>query len=126
MGAGGAKARHRRKRRRLNKTPPQPWENCGGVTLKPKPLIDGLTHGVPSMATSQSDDVEELINRLCGPLSAGDRGDFRRAAEAALAQLPCSGPGIAFRTLRELFRSYFHPPDDHAVCGPRHQRRSRS
>jgi|SRR5215813_7636583 len=78
------------------------------------------------MATSQSDDVEELINRLCGPLSAGDRGDFRRAAEAALAQLPCSGPGIAFRTLRELFRSYFHPPDDHAVCGPRHQRRRSS
>ena len=72
------------------------------------------------MATS--DDVEQAISRFCGPLSVADRAAFRAAAENALAQLPCSGPGIAYRTLRDVFRQYFHPPDDHvAGATPRHR-----
>ena len=54
-------------------------------------------------------DAEQLINRFCVPLNVGDRAAFRAAAESALAQLPCTGPGIAYRTLREVFRQYFHP-----------------
>jgi hypothetical protein len=62
------------------------------------------------MATS--DDVEQAISRFCGPLSVADRAAFRAAAENALAQLPCSGPGIAYRTLRDVWRGFFRPPDD--------------
>jgi len=73
------------------------------------------------LATSGDIDAE-LITRFCGALNVGDRADFRRAAEAALAQLPCSGPGIAYRTLWDVFRQYFHPPDDHvAGATPRHR-----
>jgi hypothetical protein len=51
------------------------------------------------MPISDDVDPEQLINRFCGPLNGGDRAAFRAAAENALAQLPCSGPGIAYRTL---------------------------
>ena len=68
------------------------------------------------MAISRSDDidVEQLISRFCGSLAPADRAAFRSAAESALAQLPCVGPGIAYRVLRELWLSHhFRPPSDH-------------
>jgi hypothetical protein len=74
------------------------------------------------MATSRSDDIdtERLISRFCGSLAPADRGDFRVAAEIALAAIACNGEGVAYRTLREVWRTWFHPPADHAVVGPRH------
>ena len=60
------------------------------------------------MATS--DDSEQLISRFCGSLAPGDRSSFRHAAEGALAAIPCAGEGIAYRTLRDIWRAYFHPP----------------
>ena len=63
------------------------------------------------MATSDIDS-EQLISRFCGALLPRDRADFRRAAEAAIEQIPCAGEGVAYRTLRDVFRQYFHPPSD--------------
>ena len=44
------------------------------------------------MATSDIDS-EQLISRFCGALLPRDRADFRRAAEAAIEQIPCAGEG---------------------------------
>ena len=76
------------------------------------------------MATSDL-DAEQLINRFCGSLAPADRAAFRAAAENALAAIDCAGEGIAFRVLRDVWRGYFHPPEDHAVVGPRHYRESK-
>jgi len=57
-------------------------------------------------------DPDVLISRLAGGLAPPDRAAFRSAAEAAIEQIPCAGEGVAYRTLREVFRQYFHPPSD--------------
>ena len=61
-----------------------------------------------------SDDIdpEALISRLCGGLASSDRAAFRRAAEAAIEQIPCAGEGLIYRVVSPHTRSYFHPPDD--------------
>ena len=66
------------------------------------------------MATSGSDDLdaEQLISRFCGSLAPADRAAFRAAAESALAAIVCAGEGVAYRTLRDVWRAYFHPPTD--------------
>ena len=69
------------------------------------------------MATSDL-DPEPLISRLAGPLLPADRADFRRAAAAALEQIPCAGEGIAYRILRDVWRGYFHPPPDQRIGQP--------
>jgi len=51
-----------------------------------------------------SDDVEQLISRLAGPLSPRDRVAFRRAAEDALTRVPCWGAGLQ--------RAFRNPPTD--------------
>src|SRR5262249_27905920 len=77
------------------------------------------------MATSDLDS-EQLISRFCGSLAPGDRSSSRHAAEGALAAIPCAGEGIAYRTVREVGRSYFHPPaDDMRREGARHLRPSK-
>ena len=63
------------------------------------------------MATSDLDS-EQLISRFCGSLAPGDRSSFRHDAEGALAAIPCAGEGIAYRTLRDVWRAYFHPPEE--------------
>jgi hypothetical protein len=57
-------------------------------------------------------DVDALISRLAGGLAPADRDAFRAAAENALQQLPCAGEGLAYRIVREVWRGYFHPPED--------------
>jgi hypothetical protein len=58
-------------------------------------------------------DPDILISRLAGPLATpADRTAFRRAAEAALAQVPCWGEGAAYRAVSVLQRDYFDPPSD--------------
>ena len=62
------------------------------------------------MATSDVDS--ELIDRFSTALLPCDRGDFRRAAAAALEQIPCAGEGIAYRTLPDVWRGFFRPPEE--------------
>jgi hypothetical protein len=57
-------------------------------------------------------DPEHIISRLAGPLEPAARAAFRRAAEAALAALPCAGEGIIYRIVAPLQRAYFDPPTD--------------
>jgi len=70
------------------------------------------------MATSDV-DTEQLISRFCGALAPSDRAAFRAAAESALGTIVCAGEGVAYRTLREVWRGYFHPPPDPRIGAPR-------
>jgi len=63
-------------------------------------------------STSHDSDFDPLISRLAAPLAPGDRSAFRHAAEGALAAIPCAGEGVAYRTLRDIWRTFFHPPPD--------------
>jgi hypothetical protein len=67
-----------------------------------------------------SDDIgtEQIISRFAGSLSPPDRITFRRAAEDALAKLPCAGEGIVWRIVVGLWRGYFHPPSDRETGQP--------
>ena len=58
------------------------------------------------------DDVEQLISRLAGPLAPRDRAAFRRAAEAALAHVPCWGEGAVYRAVAGLQKAIFDPPTE--------------
>jgi hypothetical protein len=60
------------------------------------------------------DDVDSdlLISRLAGPLAPDRRQAFRRAAEDALARVPCQGEGAIYRAVAPLQRAFFDPPDD--------------
>jgi hypothetical protein len=64
------------------------------------------------MSTTISDDVEQLISRLAGPLSPPDRAAFRRAAEDALTRVPCWGEGAIYRAVASLQRAFRDPPSD--------------
>jgi len=61
---------------------------------------------------SDDADPEILISRLAGPLAPVDRAAFRRAAEDAVARIPCLGEGAVYRAVSALQRAYFAPPDD--------------
>jgi hypothetical protein len=61
---------------------------------------------------SDDADPDILISRLAGPLAPADRDAFRRAAEAALARVPCWGEGAIYRAVAVLQRDYFVPPDN--------------
>jgi hypothetical protein len=57
-------------------------------------------------------DVDSLIARLAGPLAPDVRQSFRRAAEDALARVPCQGEGAFYRAVAPLQRAFFDPPSD--------------
>jgi hypothetical protein len=61
-------------------------------------------------------DVDSLIARLAGPLTPDARRAFRRAAEDALARVPCAGEGAAYRAIAPLQRAFFDPPNDHRAA----------
>ena len=66
-----------------------------------------------------TDDVAALIIELGASLTPAQYNAFSAAAHAALGN--CSGPGAAYRILRDLQRSYFDPPSDaRVIAGPRH------
>jgi hypothetical protein len=71
-------------------------------------------------------DVDSLIARLAGPLTPDARRSFRRAAEDALARVPCAGEGIVYRTIAPLQRAYFDPPNDHRASWDISQERTRT
>jgi hypothetical protein len=61
---------------------------------------------------SDDADIDFAISRLAGPLAPHVRAAFRRAAEEALAHVPCQGEGIVYRTIAPLQRAFFDPPTD--------------
>jgi hypothetical protein len=67
-----------------------------------------------------SDDVDSdaLISRLAGPLEPDARAAFRKACEAAIADVACPGPGTLYRIVSQLQRGYFDPPPDARVTRP--------
>jgi hypothetical protein len=69
-----------------------------------------------------ADLVEILIAHLAAPLTQENREAFRRAAEAALAQVPCAGEGSFYRAVAGLQRDYFTPPEDGHATRIRHAR----
>ena len=64
------------------------------------------------MPCSDDVDAEALISRLAGPLPPYAAAAFRRAAEAALAQIQCPGEGVCYRAIAALQRAFWDPPDD--------------
>jgi hypothetical protein len=62
------------------------------------------------MSIPDDADPEAVITRLAGPLSPSARDAFRRAAEDAVARLPCLGEGAIYRAVAHLQRDYFDPP----------------
>ena len=76
------------------------------------------------MATSCDLELELLVAELGASLEPTQYTAFAAAARAALGK--CSGPGAAYRILRDLQRSYFDPPaDDPGRYAPRHYRPSK-
>jgi hypothetical protein len=76
------------------------------------------------LATSCDLELELLIAELGASLTPSQYSAFAAAAHAALGN--CSGPGIAYRILRDLQKSYFDPPaDDPGRYAPRHYRPSK-
>ena len=68
-------------------------------------------------------DPDTLISRLSGPLLPADRAAFRRAAEDALARVPCWGEGAVYRAVATLQRQFWTPPvDPPSRREPRHLR----
>jgi hypothetical protein len=71
-----------------------------------------------------TDDVAAVIAELGASLTPSQYNAFAAAAHAALGN--CSGPGAAYRILRDLQRNYFDPPaDDPGRYAPRHYRPSK-
>jgi hypothetical protein len=62
------------------------------------------------MSLPDDADPDVLISRLAGGLAPADRAAFRRAAESALAAISCNGEGIAYRIVRDVWRTYFRAP----------------
>jgi hypothetical protein len=57
-------------------------------------------------------DYDALISHLASPLAPSERAAFRRAAEDAIARVPCRGEGAVYRAVTELQRAYFRPPTE--------------
>src|SRR5215471_7629002 len=64
------------------------------------------------MSITNDLDSDALISRLAGPLSPLARAAFRRAAEDALARVPCLGEGAVYRAVAGLQRAFFDPPSE--------------
>jgi hypothetical protein len=70
------------------------------------------------------DDVDQLVAELGASLTPAQYAAFESAARDVLASLVCSGPGSAYRALRDLQRRHFDPPLDPRIAntGARHYR----
>ena len=77
--------------------------------------------------SSTIDDTDPLIAELGASLTPSQYAAFEAAARDVLASLVCSGPGSAYRALRDLQRHHFDPPTDMGTAheGARHYRPSK-
>jgi hypothetical protein len=55
-------------------------------------------------------DCDVLVARLVGPLPPPERVTFRRAAEDAIARVPCAAEDAVYRAVVALQRTFFEPP----------------
>jgi hypothetical protein len=58
------------------------------------------------MPLSLTDEEMEVLHRLALPIARGRRQEFLQAVTDALASCPQPGPGVVYRTAREIQRSY--------------------
>jgi hypothetical protein len=73
--------------------------------------------------SSTIDDTDPLIAELGASLTPSQYAAFESAARDVLASLVCSGPGSAYRALRDLQRRHFDPPADAIEAhAPKHYR----
>jgi hypothetical protein len=80
----------------------------------------------PLAMSSIIDDTDPLVAELGASLTPSQYAAFESAARDILASLTCSGPGSAYRALRDLQKAYFDPPaDDPGRYAPRHYRPSK-
>jgi hypothetical protein len=71
-----------------------------------------------------TDDVAAVVAELGASLAPAQYNAFVDAAHAALGN--CSGPGAAYRILRDLQRNFFDPPAEATNrYAPRHFRRDK-
>ena len=72
------------------------------------------------------DEIDELILQLGASLAPPQHHAFITAARIALADIPCIGPGSAYRVLAPLQRQFFDPPSDaRVIAGPRHHQKNK-
>ena len=57
------------------------------------------------------DELEAAVLPLARPLPPAAREAFLAAVSSALNGTPTVGPGLAYRTARELLPRFFTPPD---------------
>jgi hypothetical protein len=53
-----------------------------------------------------SEEEIDVLNRLAAPIAYGRRNEFLQAVAAALASCPQPGPGLVYRTAREIQRDF--------------------
>jgi len=71
-----------------------------------------------------TEDDAAIIAELGASLTPSQYIAFETAARGILESLACSGPGAAYRALRDLQRRHFDPPADAIEAhAPRHYRR---
>jgi hypothetical protein len=67
-----------------------------------------------------AEDADLVIAELGASLDPSQYAAFAAAAHAALGN--CSGPGLAYRILRDLQKNFFDPPREASNMGARHYR----
>jgi hypothetical protein len=69
-----------------------------------------------------SDEEIDILNRLVAPIAWGQRQQFLQAVTDALASCPQPGPGVVYRTAREIQRSFTlgAQRETSAAAAPRH------
>jgi hypothetical protein len=73
------------------------------------------------------DEVDLLVVQLAASLEPPQHAAFIDAARVILADIPCLGPGSAYRVLVPLQRRFFDPPDDAVEAhAPKHYRAGRT
>jgi hypothetical protein len=74
------------------------------------------------MPLSLTDEEMEVLRRLAAPIAYGRRDEFLHAVTAALASCPQPGPGVVYRTARDLQRNFTLEAQKatSAAAAPRH------
>ena len=69
-----------------------------------------------------SDEDIDVLPRLAAPIAWGQRQQFLQAVTDALASCPQPGPGVVYRTAREIQRSFTLGAQGETaiVAAPRH------
>jgi hypothetical protein len=75
-----------------------------------------------STPLSLSDEAMDILHRLAAPIAWGQRQQFLQSATDALASCPQPGPGVVYRTAREIQRNFTlsAQKETAAAAAPRH------